>query len=67
MDHCMSLEETSAFPSTTSAAKGDKDSSITVTLIQKFIAHKLNLNDHTEVDVVCCDEKLNGDMKEAMI
>uniref|UniRef100_M1DRX7 Uncharacterized protein n=1 Tax=Solanum tuberosum TaxID=4113 RepID=M1DRX7_SOLTU len=39
-----------------------KDSSATVTLIQKFIAQKLNLNDHTEVDVVCCGEKLNGDM-----
>ncbi|KAH0775152.1 hypothetical protein KY290_012289 [Solanum tuberosum] len=39
-----------------------KDSSATVTLIQKFIAQKLNLNDHTEVDVVCCGEKLNGAM-----
>ncbi|KAK6780186.1 hypothetical protein RDI58_022370 [Solanum bulbocastanum] len=39
-----------------------KDNSATVTLIQKFIAQKLNLNDHTEVDVVCCGEKLNGVM-----
>ncbi|KAK6774180.1 hypothetical protein RDI58_029419 [Solanum bulbocastanum] len=39
-----------------------KDSSATVTSIQKFIAQKLNLNDHTEVDVVCCGEKLIGDM-----
>ncbi|KAH0636320.1 hypothetical protein KY290_036748 [Solanum tuberosum] len=39
-----------------------KDNSTTVTLIQKFIAQKLNLNDHTEVDVACCGEKLTGDM-----
>uniref|UniRef100_M1E196 Uncharacterized protein n=1 Tax=Solanum tuberosum TaxID=4113 RepID=M1E196_SOLTU len=42
--------------------QGGKDNSATVTLIQKFIAHKLNLNDHTEVDVACCGEKLTGDM-----
>ncbi|KAM3383265.1 E3 ubiquitin protein ligase DRIP1-like isoform X1 [Capsicum galapagoense] len=35
---------------------------ITVTKIKKYIAQKLNMNDHTEVDVVCCGEKLNGDM-----
>ncbi|XP_019067014.2 E3 ubiquitin protein ligase DRIP1-like [Solanum lycopersicum] len=39
-----------------------KDNSATVTLIQKFIAQKLNFNDHTEVDVLCYGEKLNGDM-----
>ncbi|KAJ8528021.1 hypothetical protein K7X08_015472 [Anisodus acutangulus] len=39
-----------------------KDSSIPVFGIQMYIAQKLKMNDHTEVDVVCCGEKLKGDM-----
>ncbi|MCD7450523.1 hypothetical protein HAX54_006815 [Datura stramonium] len=40
----------------------DKDSRIPVSTIQNYIAQKLNINDHTEVDVACCCEKLKGEM-----
>ncbi|XP_059276674.1 uncharacterized protein LOC132030899 [Lycium ferocissimum] len=39
-----------------------QDSTMPVSAIQMYIAQKLNMEDPTEVDVVCCGEKLNGDM-----
>ncbi|CAN4094521.1 unnamed protein product [Withania somnifera] len=39
-----------------------RESRTTVYVIQKYIAQKLNMKDYTEVDVVCCNEKLKGDM-----